>query len=289
MSDREFGSSRPREAAMKSVVVTGATSGIGMATALELSARGYQVIGTARTTEKAEKLAATAAERHMHLHTVLLDVTDRDSCRTAMAEITDMTEGGPWALVNNAGIAVSGAFEDVCETDAWAVLETNLLGTARMTRLALPTMRRRGEGRIVQISSVAGLVAMPLNGWYCAGKHALEALTDALRRETAGSGIHVSLIEPGFINTPMLTDGLRHFPAHTRYETAYATMRRIVASRGPLGPEVVARTVVKALTVPVPRRRYGIGYEAALGRLARLAPSAAVDLTLRTVLQLNRS
>ncbi|MFF8657618.1 SDR family oxidoreductase [Streptomyces huasconensis] len=274
---------------MKSVVITGATSGIGMATALELSARGFQIIGTARTTEGAEKLAAAAAERGVELHTVLLDVTDPDSCRTAMADITDMTVGGPWALVNNAGIAVSGAFEDVCENDAWAVLETNLLGTARMTRLALPAMRRRGAGRIVQMSSVAGLVAMPLNGWYCAGKHALEALTDALRREIAGSGIHVSLIEPGFIDTPMLTDGLRHLPAHTRYETAYAAMRRLVARRGPLGPEVVARTVAKALTAPVPRRRYGIGHEAALGRLARLAPPAAVDLTMRTVLRLNRS
>ncbi|MEV2255586.1 SDR family oxidoreductase [Streptomyces sp. NPDC050147] len=274
---------------MKSVVVTGATSGIGMATALELAAHGFQVIGTARTTEKAGKLTAAAAERNVNLHMVLLDVTDMHSCRTAMAEITDMTEGGPWALVNNAGIAVSGAFEDVSETDAWAVMETNLLGTARMTRLALPAMRRRGEGRIVQMSSVAGLVAMPLNGWYCAGKHALEALTDALRREIADSGVHVSLIEPGFIDTPMLTNGLRQLPAHTRYTKAYAVMRRLVAARGPLGPEVVARTVRRALTVPGPRRRYGIGYEAALGRVAQHIPSAAVDLTIRTLLQLNRS
>ncbi|MCS0638608.1 SDR family oxidoreductase [Streptomyces sp. LP05-1] len=273
---------------MRSVVITGATSGIGKAAALGLAAHGFQVIGTARTTEKADKLTAAAAESGHRVRAVLLDVTDPGSCQDAVAEIAELTGGGPWALVNNAGLAVGGAFEDVSEADARAVLETNLLGVARMTRLVLPSMRRRGEGRIVQMSSVAGLIATPLNGWYSAGKYALEALTDVLRREIAASGIRVSLIEPGFIDTPMLSEGIARLPAHTRYAEAYEAAGRLIARRRPLGPDAVARTVRRALTAPNPRRRYSVGHEARMARLSRLLPPATVDVTMRACLRLNR-
>jgi NAD(P)-dependent dehydrogenase (short-subunit alcohol dehydrogenase family) len=273
---------------VKSVVVTGATSGIGQATALHLAAHGFHVIATARSTGKAEKLAAAAAERGHTLTTVLLDVTDPNSCQDAVGAIDEQTGGGPWALVNNAGIAVPGAFEDVSEADARAVLEVNLLGNARMTRLVLPGMRRRGAGRIVQMSSIGGLISIPFNGWYCASKHALEAMTDAMRAETAASGIRVSLIEPGFVDTPMVSGALDRFPAGTRYDDAYDAARRLIEIRRPFHPDIVARTVHRALTARRPRRRYRIGHEAVFAHVARCLPAAATDQLVRSALRLNR-
>jgi NAD(P)-dependent dehydrogenase (short-subunit alcohol dehydrogenase family) len=272
---------------MKSVVVTGATSGIGLATALDLAAHGFHVIATARTPEKAEKVTAMAAERGHRLSTVLLDVTDTLSCQDAMAEIDALTAGGPWALVNNAGVAHAGALEDVAEADARTVLEVNLLGSARMTRLVLPGMRRRGEGRIVQMSSAGGLTSIPLNGWYSASKHALEAVTDATRMETARSGIRISLIEPGFVDTPLLLGALSRLPAGSHYERAHAAARRLISTRKPIGPDVVARTVRRTLTARSPRRRYRIGWEATFAHLTRLMPSAATDRLLRAALHLD--
>lgn len=262
---------------MKSVVVTGATSGIGRATALDLAAHGYQVVGTARDTDKAEKLLACAAERGLSLRVVLLDVTDTRSCTEAVAEIAEQTGGGPWALVNNAGRAHAGAFEDVGEDAARAVLEVNLLGAARVTRLMLPAMRRRGGGRIVHMSSVGGLLAVPFNGWYCASKHALEALTDTLRMEIAGSGISCSLIEPGFIDTPMLSGGLAGLPAESRYADGYSAARRFVTTAAPTAPEAVARTVRRALDARSPRRRYRVGRAASSVPFIRLLPTGLVD------------
>ncbi|MFK0291865.1 SDR family oxidoreductase [Streptomyces sp. NPDC090442] len=270
---------------MKTVVVTGATSGIGRATALDLATHGFHVIGTARSMAKAERLVSAAAERGHSLRTVLLDITNPDSCRDAVAEIADLTGGSAWAWVNNAGVAAAGAFEDLDEADARAVLEANLLGTARMTRLVLPGMRQRGEGRIIQMSSIAGVFPLPYLGWYCAAKHGLEALTDALRVEITGSGIHLSLIEPGFINTPMVTDALARLPAHSRYAKGYERSQRIITGRRPQQPEAVARTVRRALTARRPHHRYRTGWEASLTRLLRLAPSSAADAVMRTLLR----
>ncbi|MFD7643439.1 SDR family oxidoreductase [Kitasatospora sp. NPDC059795] len=273
---------------MRTVVVTGATSGIGRATALDLAAHGFRVVATARTGEKAAKLTAAAAEAGLELRTVLLDVTDPGSCQDAVAEIDEQTGGGPWALVNNAGVAAPGAVEDVAEADARQVLEVNLLGAARLTRLVLPGMARRGGGRIVQISSVAGRVATPLNGWYCASKHALEALTDALRCEVAARGIRVSLVEPGCVDTPLLTGALAvPTPADSVHGAARAATRRLLALHRPVPPERVARAVRRALLAPRPRRRYGVGPEAAVAPLVRLAPAAVADTVVRAVLRIN--
>ncbi|MFJ3445784.1 SDR family NAD(P)-dependent oxidoreductase [Streptomyces sp. NPDC086081] len=274
---------------MKHVVVTGATSGIGEATALHLAAHGFRVIGTARSAEKAEKLRARAAERGCALTTVLMELTDPDSCRDGFAEITDLTQGGPWALVNNAGVAPVGAFEDVSDATARATLEVNLLATARLTRLVLPGMRRRGSGRIVNMSSLGGIVAMPLNSWYAASKFALEALTDSLRMETSACGIRYSLIEPGLIDTPMVTNALAGLPPQSRYAHSYAVLRRL----GPAAPtrtaDVVARTVRRALEARRPRRRYRIGLETPLAHLARITPAAVTDRVLRAAVRLDHS
>ncbi|MGW0708274.1 SDR family oxidoreductase [Streptomyces sp. NPDC002643] len=266
---------------MKTVVVTGATSGIGQATALDLAAHGFRVIATARCREKAEKLTVMARERGRTLRTVLLDVTDPASCQDAVREIEDGTGGGPWALVNNAGIAPTGAFEDIGDADARAVLEVNLLGAARMARLLLPGMRHRGDGRIVQMSSLGGLVSVPYNGWYSASKHGLEALTDAMRVEISGTGVHVSLVEPGFIDTPMLSDGLDRLPPGARQ-----TVSRLVAWSSPPGPEVVARVVRRALTAKSPRRRYRVGPGAPVAPLFATLPAALTDRVTRTALHL---
>ncbi|MEV7394283.1 SDR family oxidoreductase [Streptomyces sp. NPDC091215] len=273
---------------MRTVAVTGATSGIGRAIALDLAAHGFHVIATARDPEKAEKLSARAAEADLTLSTVMLDVTDPASCQDAVTRIDELTEGGAWALVNNAGIARAGAVEDVSEHDARAVLETNLIGAARMTRLVLPGMRRRGQGRIVQMSSLGGLVSVPFNAWYCAGKHALETLTDSLRMETAGSGIHVTLIEPGFIDTPMLSDALEHFPASAHHPGVHDAVRGLVAWMKPPGPETVARVVRRALTATSPRRRYRVGPAATLAPLARCAPAALTDRVSHALLRAHR-
>jgi short-subunit dehydrogenase len=152
----------------KSVMVTGANSGIGRATALELAAHGYDVIGTTRSEAKAAELHASAADHDVELRTVVLDVADAESTERGFAEIASMTDGGPWAVINNAGFAHSGAIEDVNDEDARYQLEVNLVAPMRIARLVLPTMRERGDGRIVNLSSIAGRVSTPLTGWYCA-------------------------------------------------------------------------------------------------------------------------
>ncbi|MEJ8645373.1 SDR family NAD(P)-dependent oxidoreductase [Streptomyces sp. MS1.HAVA.3] len=140
----------------RSVVVTGATGGIGAATALRLAGAGFDVIGTARSREKADVLVAAAVARGRSLRTVVLDVADPVSCVEAMGQIASMTGGGVWAVVNNAGVPQAGSLEDVSDEQARHLLEVNLLGAMRICRLALPGMRLRGEGRIVNVSSGLG-------------------------------------------------------------------------------------------------------------------------------------
>ncbi|MGA5135129.1 SDR family oxidoreductase [Streptomyces olivoreticuli] len=265
---------------MKSVLVTGTTSGIGLATARELMARGYDVIGTA--------LPGEDSLPHLQdIRCLRLDVTDPRSCHDCFTAAAELTGGGPWALVNNAGIASPAAFEDTDDDTARRTLETNVLGAARMTRLALPSMRRRGEGRVVNVSSLAGLVPLPLQGWYSADKHALEALTDVLRMETARHGIRFSLIEPGLVDTPMVTHALANFPTNTAYSGAYHAATRLLDILSPLpGPERTARTIARALDARRPRRRYRVGRERFLVRLGAMVPAAARDWAVRTALGL---
>src|SRR2546423_2164605 len=154
----------------RTVVVTGANSGIGLVTALELADAGYDVIGTARTEAKAAILHDAAAERGLAVDTVLLDVADAESTAKGFAEIDALTDGGPWAVVNNAGLAQAGSIEDVDDDEVRYQLEVNLVAPARIARLVLPGMRERGDGRIVNISSIAGRMSLPLMGWYCACK-----------------------------------------------------------------------------------------------------------------------
>jgi NAD(P)-dependent dehydrogenase (short-subunit alcohol dehydrogenase family) len=267
----------------KSVLVTGASSGIGLATALELAGAGYDVVASTRGPDKADRVLRAAAERRVELRTVDLDVDDPDSCATAVKAVRDMTDGGPWALVNNAGYAQSGAVEDVDDAQVRAQLETNVVAPLRLARLVLPAMRERGDGRIVNMSSVAGRLSTPLMGWYCASKHALEAVTDALRIEVEPDGVRVVLVEPGMFGTDVWaatkTGGFPR-PSLARYAAAYARAEAVSgrgADRLP-DPVWVARTVRVALSNPVPLARYVVGADAVTGILAEtIVPTVITD------------
>ncbi|MDQ1697382.1 MAG: hypothetical protein QOJ03_2735, partial [Frankiaceae bacterium] len=264
----------------RSVVVTGANSGIGLATALELAGAGYAVIGTARSAEKAQVLLDAAVERGVEVRTVLLDVADAESTAKGFAEIAAMTE--IWAVVNNAGFAQAGSIEDVDDEAVRYQLEVNLVAPARIARLVLPDMRARGQGRIVNISSVAGRISLPLMGWYCASKHGVEAMTDALRMEVAPYGVTVSLVEPGSFGTGIWEGAA--YPEETAtdaYATAYDRARRTTTAGAGVLPDPVwvARTVRLALSSPVPLARYLVGVDAVGGVLAeRLMPTAITDV-----------
>ncbi len=270
------------ERSSRSVLVTGANSGIGLLTCLELAADGFDVVGSARTDDKAQVLRETAAERGLPVRTVTLSVDDADSCAAAVEEVAAMTGGGPWGLVNNAGYAQGGAVEDVPDDLVRAQLETNLLAPARLARLVLPGMRARGGGRIVNVGSIAGRIAPPLMGWYAASKHALRGLTDALRVEVAPDGVAVVLIEPGMFGTSVWS-GLQQggLPAAStpRYARAYARADALARRSGALpDPVVVARAVRTALVQPRPHARYVVGADARSGLVAvALAPVAVTD------------
>jgi NAD(P)-dependent dehydrogenase (short-subunit alcohol dehydrogenase family) len=267
----------------KSVLVTGANSGIGLVTALELAGAGYDVVGTVRSAEKAAVVHAAAADKGVAVRTVELDVDDAASCERGVAEVAELTGGGPWALVNNAGFAQSGAVEDVTDEQARAQLETNVVAPVRLARLVLPAMREAGGGRIVNVSSVAGRLSTPLMGWYCASKHALEAVTDALRVEVEADGVRVVLVEPGMFGTDIWSSAkIAGFPKATqpRYAAAYARAEAVSgrgADRLP-DPVWVARTIRLALGNPVPLARYVVGADAVGGILAEtVVPTVVTD------------
>src|SRR5919112_1864694 len=178
----------------KAVLITGCSSGIGWATAERLVDVGWRVYATARNVAKIAALAQRGCEL------LSLDVTDEDSMRTAVDEV-ERREGAVGVLVNNAGYSQSGAVEAVPMEKVRRQFETNVFGLARMCQLVLPGMRRQGFGRIVNISSMGGRLTFPGGGVYHATKHAVEALSDALRFEVAGFGVKVVVIEPGLITT----------------------------------------------------------------------------------------
>ncbi|MBV9293745.1 MAG: SDR family oxidoreductase [Frankiales bacterium] len=264
----------------RTVVVTGANSGIGLVTAVELAAAGYDVVGTARSEDKAQVLSDAAAERGVSVRTAIADVADAEATAKAFAEIE--ADSDIWAVVNNAGFAQAGAVEDVDDDAVRYQLEVNLVAPARIARLVLPGMRQRGDGRIVNISSVAGRISLPLMGWYCASKHGVEAMTDALRMEVAPYGVKVSLVEPGSFGTGIWEGASYPEQAATEdYATAYARARRTTTAGARILPDPiwVARTVRLALSSPVPLARYLIGADAVGGVVAeRLVPTAVTDV-----------
>jgi NAD(P)-dependent dehydrogenase (short-subunit alcohol dehydrogenase family) len=260
----------------KSVVVTGADAGIGLATTLELAHAGFDVIGTVRDDQQAEALRAEVARTGAGVRTVLLgDVADPTAAVQAFTEVATMTGGGPWAVVNNAGFAQPGAIEDVDDEQVRRQLETNLVAPARIARLVLPAMRERRAGRIVNISCLAGRVSLPVLGWYCASKRGLEAVTDALRMETAPFGVNVVLIEPGPYGTGLWERSVKLLPRAeiSAYRDQYEAAESLLYRELP-GPRPVAQAVLKALRVRRPMPRYLVGGGA--------RPTAVLDAALPT-------
>ena len=256
------------------VLITGCSSGIGRETASHLARRGHSVYATARRPDTIEDLRADGCR------TLACDVTDEDSMR-ACVEAVEEAEGSVGALVNNAGYSQSGAVETVPMESLRRQFETNVFGLVRMCQLALPGMRRAGRGRIVNISSMGGRLTFPGGGAYHAAKHAVEAISDALRFEVAGFGIQVVVIEPGLIRT-RFGDAAVGSMAEVEHDGPYGEFNTAVGretagayeSGGGLarlggGPDTVARKIERAITASRPRTRYSVTPSAKLALAAR--------------------
>ncbi len=270
----------------RTVLTTGANSGIGLATVVEVARRGFRSIGSVRSEAKAEAVAKAAAEHEVEVETVLLDVTDAERCAEVVAEV-----GPLFGLVNNAGYGLTGAVEDVPDDEARAILDTMVMAPVRLARLALPAMREAGDGRIVNVSSIYGLTTTPLTGWYQASKHALEAITDALRMEVAGDGIKVVLIEPGGFRTGIWEEFERDIAKRgdSRFGGAYRRTEQLMRLSGPLmgDPQQCARVIAGAVASGRPRARYLVGYDAqAMALMDRLTPTLVKDTVTRLSLGL---
>lgn len=263
------------------VLVTGANSGIGLATVLELAQRGLRVTGTVRSAAKAEIVASAADEAGVAIGTCILDVTD------AAASVEVMAGLGPlYGLVNNAGYGLTGAVEDVGDDEIHQVLETMVVAPFRLARLAIPAMRDAGGGRIVNISSIYGRTSTPLTGWYQGAKHAMEGVSDALRMEVAKDRIHVVLIQPGGFKTNIWEDLERDLAKRTgsRYASAYERTGSIQHLwSGLMGdPASCAKVIARAIETPTPRSRYLVGADARLLAAASdITPTAVMDRIMR--------
>lgn len=269
----------------QTVLTTGSNSGIGLATVLRLAGMGFRSVGSVRSEAKAEVVHRAAAEAGVEVETVLLDVTDAAACADVVARLR------PWGLVNNAGYGGIGAVEDVDDDEARQLFETMVVAPARLSRLALPHMRAGGGGRIVMMSSVLGRTTAPLAGWYSAAKHALEALSDALRMEVASSGVKVVLVEPGGFRTGIWSEVTDQIDRHADSAYLRAYRRSAVGLRlgqGLMGePGQVAKVVGRALTARFPLERYLVGLDATALTLAqRVTPTTVRDLVTRTGLGL---
>lgn len=244
----------------RSVLITGCSSGIGLAAARLLAARGWRVVASARQTEDVARL------RSEGLSAVRLDVTDSTSIGTALDETLELTGGRLDGLVNNAGIALPGAVEDLSRALLERQFHTNLFGVLELSNKVLPLMRRQAHGRIVMISSILGRVAVPWRGAYNASKFALEGLTDTLRLELRGSGIHVSLVNPGPVQSRFRDNSLANFDAWldtsaSPHRETYARLRAETGAQKDhqpftVGPEAVAAKIAHALESRRPRARY---------------------------------
>jgi NAD(P)-dependent dehydrogenase (short-subunit alcohol dehydrogenase family) len=266
----------------RSILITGCSSGIGRTCAQGLARRGWQVIASARKKADVQRL------RDEGLTAVQLDLDDPASIQSALAEALEGTGGRLYALFNNGAYGQPGAVEDLPRDLLRAQLETNLLGWHDLTRRVIPVMRQQGHGRIVQNSSILGLMTLPYRGAYVASKFALEGLTDTLRLELRGSGIQVSLIEPGPILSCFRKNAHRAFKAGINLETsvhreAYRRAEERLSKAGPaqpftLPPEAVLKKLIHALESPRPKPRYYVTFPTHLfGTLRRILPTRAMD------------
>ncbi|MDD5241184.1 MAG: SDR family NAD(P)-dependent oxidoreductase [Sulfuricella sp.] len=272
----------------KTVLITGCSSGIGRCVAAGLAKRGYRVFASARKAEDVRMLEAEGLE------SVQLDLADSASIHRAVNEVLARSGGALYGLFNNGGYGQAGAVEDLRREVLREQFETNLFGTVELTNLVIPAMRAQGCGRIVLNSSVLGLVAMPYRGAYIASKYALEGIADALRLELRGSGINVSLIEPGPIESRFRANSFAAFrrnidAVHSEHHDKYLAMERRLAKQGAavpftLPPEAVLSKVVHALESARPKVRYRVTVPTHLfALLKRILPGRWMDSLLAAV------
>ncbi|MFF2815315.1 oxidoreductase [Kitasatospora cineracea] len=273
----------------KTALVTGASSGIGEATALKLQELGYTVYGAARRTDRLEQLADRG------IRPLAMDVTDEDSTRAGIERIVAET-GRIDVLANIAGYGSYGALEDVPLDEARYQFEVNVFGAIRLTQLVLPHMRARRSGTVVNVTSMGGKIYTPLGGWYHGTKFALEALSDCLRLEAKPFGIDVVVIEPGGIATEwgaIAADKLENSStggAYTAQAAAVASSLRSEANaKRNSPPSVIADAIGKAVTARRPRTRYATGFGARpLIALRRILPDRAFDAVISRAVGLPR-
>lgn len=267
---------------MKSILITGCSSGIGLDAARTLKARGWRVFATARNPEDMDRLAKADGLEVLHL-----ELADPSSIATCAITTLERANGKIDAIFNNAAYGQPGAVEDLTPAVLRQQVEVNLIGTHDLTRRLIPAMRRNGSGRIVQCSSVLGFVAVGYRGAYCASKFALEALSIALRQELAGTGISVSIIEPGPIRSNFVATAVRALrgnidietsPHREKYLVRLAAMETGGKQTFKLEPAAVTAKLIHALESPRPRRRYLVTAPTHFAAVAaRLLPAAAMD------------
>jgi NAD(P)-dependent dehydrogenase (short-subunit alcohol dehydrogenase family) len=275
----------------QSILITGATSGIGRAAALRLARAGHLVLAGGR---RPDALAALAAEARGRLEPVALDVTDPASVAAVRALVERRTGGrGLDVLVNNAGYALPGPLEALAERDLRQLFDTNVFGLLAVTRAFVPAMRERGQGRVVNVGSIMGRVAMPLLGAYNATKHAVAAMTETLRMELAPFGITVVLVEPGPVRTGFASRALAGLAPYrdpaSPYATALAGTEAAWARvyRFAPGPAPAGRAIVRAATTARPAARYVVPARNRLVVAALVAlPTSAADATKRRIMGL---
>lgn len=250
------------------ILITGCSSGFGLQSAALFAERGWRVWAGVRNPDRATALRAAAAEASPGSIDILsLDVTNPDQVASAVAEM-DRAAGGVDVLVNNAGYGYFAFVEQADLDEVRANFETNVFGLLAVTQAVLPVMRRQGRGRIINLSSLVGRFAFPLSGPYCATKHAVEALSEALYHEVRGFGIHVSVIQPGMFLTDFQSRSLRVHPDTDDPMSPYAAVRegtrrrRARQAEAAGDPREVAESIWHAATEPNPRFRYRVGADA---------------------------
>lgn len=269
----------------QTILITGCSSGIGLSAAKTLHKRGWRVFASARDAEKVQCLRACGLEA------VQLDLASPDSISMALDWVLKRTQGRLDALFNNGAFAIPGALEDMSRAALASQLDHGLLGWHDLTVRLLPYMRRQGHGRIVQNSSVLGLVAMPYRGAYSTMKYALEGLSDALRQELRGSGIHISLIEPGPIRTCFRENAAAQFEHWidangSLHKLVYLDMLHRLESEKPapftLPPDAVVKRLIQALESPSPKARYYVTRATwFMAMCKRVLPTSWMDVLIR--------
>jgi NAD(P)-dependent dehydrogenase (short-subunit alcohol dehydrogenase family) len=275
--------------AAKTVLITGATDGLGKATALLLAERGYRVFAAGRSAEKRAELDGVAREKKLPLETLELNVDNDDSVRRSVTQVLAKADAID-VLINNAGVNFTAAVEDLSMEDWRRQFETNVFGVLRVTKAVLPSMRERKRGRILMMSSVSGFLTPPTQGAYSGSKHALEGLSNALRLELYPFGIDVVLIQPGYIVTGIQKAAAENAkPYFDNKSSPYAALYErffrdvnVSRSRSRSTPEDCARVMLTAIEARRPKPRYGVTGLAFIAKwLKRLLSDKAADAVFR--------